>query len=139
MAVIREEGSGLVDVKGFRDLLVCQKAMALAARVYEATKEFPREEQFGLTGQLRRAAASVPANIAEGHARRYRRDFRSFLSMALGSVAEMQTHLELAQRLGYLPQSQDAPLLDEAEELTKMLYGLLRSLPPVDSRPETRP
>ena len=85
----------MTEIKSFRDLLVWQKAMQLVTDIYRVTRSFPKEEQFGLTTQLRRAAVSVPANIAEGQGRRHSREFDNFLSMALGSLAEVQTHLEI--------------------------------------------
>jgi four helix bundle protein len=116
-------------VKSFRDLLVWQKAMQLVTDVYQLSCCFPKEEQSGLTSQLRRAAVSVPANIAEGQARRHSREFRNFLSIALGSLAELQTHVEIGARLGYLRKAEMAPVWAQAEELAKMLHGLLRALP----------
>lgn len=119
--------------KGFRDLLAWQKAMDLVTAVYLATQVFPRHEQFGLITQARRAAISIPANIAEGQARRHRREFRQFLGVALGSLAELETHLELAHRLGYLKEAQAIPLLQQADEVAKILHGLLRALPASNS------
>jgi four helix bundle protein len=91
-----------IKIKSHRDLIAWQKAMVLVTDVYALTKEFPREEMYGLTSQIRRAAASVPANIAEGQGRCYGREFHQFLGNARGSLMELDTHLELAFRVGYL-------------------------------------
>ena len=125
-----EGRSQVAEIKSYRDLLVWQKAMDLVTEVYRVTKEFPKEERFGLTEQIRRAAVSLPANIAEGQGRRHRREFRNFLSIALGSLAELETHLEIARRLGYLTLEAYEALLCQTQELGRMVNGLLRSLPP---------
>ena len=89
------------DIQSYRDLTVWQLGMQITEDVYALTKSFPAEERFGLTSQLRRAAASVPANIAEGHARSSTKDFLRHLSIAIGSLAEVTTFLELAERLKF--------------------------------------
>jgi four helix bundle protein len=89
------------EIRNYRDLSVWQLGMDIAVRVYEATRDFPSDEKFGLTSQLRRAAASVPANIAEGHARSTTKDYLRYVSIAIGSLAETATFIELAGRLGF--------------------------------------
>jgi four helix bundle protein len=89
------------EIRNYRDLAVWQLGMDIALQVYQATKDFPTDERFGLTSQLRRAAASVPANIAEGHARSSTRDYLRYIAIAIGSLAETATFIELAGRLGY--------------------------------------
>jgi four helix bundle protein len=116
-----------MEIKSFRDLSVWQKAMTLVEDVYKLTEQFPRSEQFGLTIQLRRAAVSIPTNIAEGHARRTGY-FLNHLNIAVGSQAELQTQLELACRLRFVERSQVQPLLASAAEIAKMLHGLSASL-----------
>ena len=116
-----------MEIRSFRDLLVWQKAMTLVEDVYTLTEEFPRSEQFGLSIQLRRAAVSIPSNIAEGHARRTGY-FLNHLNMAVGSQAELQTQLELACRLRFVERSQVEPLLVAGAEIAKMLHGLSASL-----------
>ena len=115
-------------VQSFRDLRVWQASMKLATTVYQLTSDFPREEQYGLTSQLRRAAVSVPSNIAEGQGRLNTREFRQFLSVARGSNCELQTQLEIARALS-MGRSE---LLDDAESLShqvgKMLFKLLGSV-----------
>ena len=115
-------------IQSFRDLTVWQKGMDLAVRVYELTEGFPRSEMFGLTSQLRRAAASIPSNIAEGKAiggLGYPRHLR----IAHGSEAELQTQIELAQRLKFLTDADATALLSHASEVGRMLVALQRSLP----------
>lgn len=113
-------------MRDHRDLEVWQRAMDLAADVYQVTAKFPKGEQFGLCSQMRRAAVSVPSNISEGAARRTTRDFVAFLHTARGSLAELETQILLAARIG-LPICINVwtPKLDE---LGRLLNGLLRSL-----------
>jgi four helix bundle protein len=93
---------GKTSVKSYRDLEVWQKAMAMVVECYKITKQFPKDEIYGLTFQLRRAAVSIPANIAEGRERQHTREFVQHLSIAYGSLAELETHLQIAQRLNYI-------------------------------------
>ena len=111
----------------FRDLQVWQKSMVLAEGVYAFTKRCPRDEQYGLSSQLKRAATSIPANIAEGHARQTGH-YVQHLEIALGSEAELQTHLELALRLRLAHSSDVAKLAEAAAEIARMLNGLIASL-----------
>ena len=90
------------EVKSYQDLIVWQKAMDLVTEIYRITKNFPKEEIYGLTNQMRRAAISIPSNIAEGHARKSRAEYIRFLSIAQGSRAELETQILIAVRLGYL-------------------------------------
>jgi len=112
----------------FKNLIAWQKAMDLVDEVYEVTKTFPREEMFGLTSQLQRAAVSVASNIAEGQARFSTPDFRRFLRMARGSLAEVQTQLLVAERRRYLTSPKCRALEEHIEELARIINGLLRSL-----------
>jgi four helix bundle protein len=118
----------MATVRSYRDLDIWHKAMDLAVAVYQQTREYPKDEQFGLTAQTRRAATSVSANIAEGQARRHTREFRNFLSIALGSLAELETHLEMACRLEYMASGRLESLLSSSNELGRMIHGLRRSL-----------
>lgn len=115
-------------VQGFRDLLACQKSMLLVKQIYVTTRQFPRDEKFGLTSQMRRAAVSIPSNIAEGQARRSTGEFIQFISNAEGSVAELQTQLEIASDLGYCTASQKESVMGLVEEVRKMLNSLRRKL-----------
>ena len=116
------------DVKSYRDLLVWQRAMDLAVQTYELTRDFPREEQFGLMSQSRRAAASVAANIAEGYGRATRPAYLSFLRIARGSLKELETHVMLAVRVNLMPSENADALLDEADQLGRMLKALIVKL-----------
>jgi four helix bundle protein len=116
-------------VQSYRDLIAWQKAMDLAVRIYEATKSFPRDELYGLTSQMRRSAVSIPSNVAEGHARDSTKEFVYFLSIATGSLAELETQLLLAERLAFLESETARSRLDECTELGRILFGLKRSLP----------
>ena len=115
-------------VKDFRDLSVWQIAIDLAESVYGLAAHYPKSEVYGLSSQLQRAAVSVPSNIAEGHARESTKEFLRFLSVAQGSLAELETQLILSERLKYLERDQLAPLLEKARELGRMLHGLQRAL-----------
>jgi four helix bundle protein len=114
-------------VKSFRDLLVWQKAMDLADAVYSATAGFPRDEMFGLRSQVRRAAVSIPSNIAEGRAAGAGR-FLHHIRIALGSEAELQTQVELALRRSYLQPDRARALLNDASEVGRMLHALRSGL-----------
>jgi four helix bundle protein len=114
--------------QSYRELIAWQKAMKLVTEIYQATKTFPIEERYGLSNQLRRAAVSVPSNIAEGQARFSGKDFHRFLSMSRGSLVEIETQLQIAMNLGYLKLSDGAALLDETAELGRILNGLLASI-----------
>jgi four helix bundle protein len=110
----------------FRKLVVWQKAIALVTEIYRTTQSFPGDERFGLTAQLRRAAVSVPSNIAEGQGRLSKGEFRQFLGHAKGSLCEVETQLVIANNLGYLPHPE--PLLENLHEVARLLNGLLNSL-----------
>lgn len=115
-------------VKSYRDLIVWQKAIALAEQVYKQTAGFPREEIYGLTAQTRRASVSVPANIAEGYGRDQTGGYIQFLRVAQGSARELETHVILASRLGFFDSEVAAHLLANCEEVSKMLRSLIRAL-----------
>jgi four helix bundle protein len=115
-------------IRDFRDLLVWQKAIRFAKQVDVLTRPFPKEERFGLTSQLRRAAVSVSSNIAEGHARQGR-EFAHFLSVARGSLAECQSQLYLAVELEYLTPAQITEPQDLAAEIHRMAASLASKLP----------
>lgn len=104
--------------------------MDLAEAIYLLTRGFPREERFGLTSQIRRAATSVPANIAEGYGRGTRPAYASFVRIAQGSLKELETHLMLAARVGCCSVASSEPLLSEADEIGRMLRALLNKLSP---------
>jgi four helix bundle protein len=113
---------------GHSNLVVWQKAMTLAGEIYAATSAFPRQETFGLTSQLRRAVVSIPSNIAEGAARSTTRDLLSFLHVARGSQAEVETQLRLAGKFGYVDERTLARLLDRTDEVGRLLTAMIHAL-----------
>ncbi len=115
-------------VESYRDLLVWRKGMETAKQVYALTRTFPADEKFGLTAQMRRAAVSIPSNIAEGQARRTTGEFVQSLSYAEGSVAELATQLLLSVDLGFLSAEEAAATLTLLDEIRRMLNGLRRKL-----------
>ena len=112
----------------YRDLLVWQRAMELVKEIYRATKSFPKEEVYGLTAQIRRAAIAVPSNIAEGKGRYSTADVNHFLVQARGSLYELETQVLIATDLKYLSEAESKKLLDSSDEVAKLLNGLIRSL-----------
>ena len=121
-------------VNGYRDLLVWERAMGLVAEAYRATEGFPKEEKYGLAQQLRRAAVSVPSNIAEGHGRDHLGDYLRHLSIANGSLMEFETQILIAGRMGYVRQEEEGRILMQAKEVGKMLSGLTQALKKRNSR-----
>lgn len=115
-------------VRSYRELDVWKKALDLVQRVYTSSREFPAEERFGITSQLRRAAVSVPSNIAEGAERPGKREFLHYLGVARGSLGELETLALIAQRLGYVSGRAAEELLKDADEIGRMLRGLRRAL-----------
>lgn len=115
-------------IRSYRDLTVWQKSLDLTQALYARTKSFPKEEIYGLTSQMRRCAVSVPSNIAEGHARNSTKEFLHFLGISQGSLAELETQIEIAARLTYLTPQYRAELFQLSEEIGKMLRALIRSL-----------
>jgi four helix bundle protein len=111
----------------YRDLVAWQKAMVLAVDVYRASRAFPRDELYGLTSQLRRAAVAVPSKIAEGQARYSRQEFHHFLNHARGFLAELETQIMLARELDCLQKKEADDLLSGAAELGRILNGLTAS------------
>lgn len=121
---------GAVPLKDFRELRVWQAAMQLVTLIYRQTSKLPSSENFGLTSQMRRAAVSVPSNVAEGYCRDSTKDYLRLLSIAQGSLGELETQIELAERLGYWSASEAAPLLTEAQSVARLLHALRNSLAP---------
>ena len=116
------------EIRHYRDLLVWQKALVLVEHVYSASRAWPNDERFGLISQVRRAAVSVPSNTAEGCSRRSTGSFLQFLSISRGSLAEVETQLILAERLGYLDPTNLTTLLSSADEISRMLASLIGKL-----------
>jgi len=115
-------------LRNYKDLIVWQKAMDLVSDVYRVTANFPREEVYGLTNQLRRSAVSVPSNIAEGQGRATKGEFIQFLCHSRGSLLELETQVLIASSLGYLNTQQQQVLQTNVTEVARMLNGLLSSL-----------
>lgn len=122
-------------IPDYRGLIVWQKAMDLVTRCYRASQSFPDDERFGITSQLRRVAMSVPANIAEGSGRGTRKAFANYLWIANGSLRELETHLTVAERLGYLSAEAVREAMSRTSEIGRLLVGLRRSL----KRPKRNP
>jgi four helix bundle protein len=112
-------------VRSYRDLIAWQKAIELVTEIYRATQSFPDSERFGLTSQLRRAAVSVPSNIAEGHVRQSTGEFKQFLGHARGSLLEGETQIFIARNLGYFSQERSTNLIKRTEEAGRILNGLI--------------
>jgi four helix bundle protein len=122
-------------INSYRDLRVWQESMALAESCYRLTRGFPREETFGMSSQIRRAAASVPANVAEGYGRENTRTFVQYLRIAQGSLKEVETHLLLAQRVGLVAQTDVEAPMGQCEAIGKMLRSFIRSLQKKAAKP----
>ena len=117
-----------MSLQHYRELIVWQKAINFVESVYRTTDDFPKTEIYGLISQIRRAAVSIPSNIAEGQGRSTTRDFLHFLSMSQGSLMEVETQITIAERLGYIKKQQETILLESAAEIGRLLNGLCRSL-----------
>ncbi len=118
----------MTEIRSYRDLRVWKEAMDLAVECYDLTRGFPREEAFGMTSQIRRAAASVPANIAEGYGRNSTGQYVQFLRTAQGSLKELETHLLLTARVELVEQDEIEPLLKRADDIGRMLQSLAKSV-----------
>ncbi len=115
-------------IKSFRDLFIWQKSMNLVTVIYEVSSKFPSQEMYGLTSQIRRCAISIPSNIAEGYGRNSTGDYKRFLQIAVGSLFEFQTQIEIAFNLHYLSKEVFDDLLRTCNDLDKMLYSLIQKL-----------
>ncbi len=124
----QKAANGKQNVKSYKDLLVWQKGITLVKRIYQLTQTFPDAERFGLVSQMRRAAVSIPSNIAEGQARHTRKEFIQFISHSEGSVAELETQVILAVELGYCGLADTQEITNLTTELSKMLDSLRRKL-----------
>jgi four helix bundle protein len=122
------QGATRVRTRHFRELIAWQKAMLLARKVYAFTAELPKSEQFGLVSQMRRCSVSAPSNIAEGHGRLTDRGFRVFLAQARGSVFELETQLQLAADFHFCAEAAAQGLMDDCNEVARIINGLLKKL-----------
>lgn len=116
------------EIKTYRDLFVWQKSMALVTDIYLASKEFPASETYGLTSQLRRSAVSIPSNIAEGYGRKSTGDYKRFLQIAVASLFELQTQIEICFNLNYINKNLFEILLNKTNELDRMLSALITKI-----------
>ena len=115
-------------ITSYRDLIVWQKAMKLVIAIYEATNHFPKSELYTLTSQIRRAAISIPSNIAEGFTRRHNKEYKQFLYVALGSCAELETKIEISSNLNFITSSQKENLLEKTNHFSRMITNLIKCL-----------
>jgi four helix bundle protein len=118
----------LEDIKTYRDLIVWQKAMLLVTLVYRVTSQFPKSELYGLVSQARRSAVSIPSNIAEGYGRNSTNDYLRFLRIANGSLYEMQTQIEIAVNLGYIPRDSFNKIYEDSREIERMLSSMIKKI-----------
>ncbi len=131
---IPDQESGRPSIRSYRDLTVWQDAMDLVVQIYSLTKSLPDDERFGLTSQLRRAAVSIPSNIAEGWGRNRTGEYIQHLRYASGSLREVETQLLIANRVGFLSEDEVSPALKSCDEISRMLRALIRSLEKSDRR-----
>lgn len=122
-------------INSFKELIVWQKSMELVRIIYKQTKLFPREEVYGITSQMRRAAISVPSNIAEGYARKSRKEYVQFYSIAYGSILELETQLILVRDFGYIKDKEFKEAEDILHEVAKMLHVMLIRLKELNAKP----
>lgn len=115
-------------MKTFRDLLIWQKAMALVTHTYSVTTNFPKDEQFGLTSQIRRCSVSIPSNVAEGFGRGTNKDYYRFLTISIGSLFEFQTQIEIAYNLKYISETEFNTIFENSRELERMLSSFMNKI-----------
>ena len=115
-------------IKNFKDLKIWQKSMELAKAIYQATDAFPAKETYGIISQMRRSAVSAPSNIAEGFIRRHNKEYKQFLYIALGSLAELETQVLLSEELGFLKKDKNKDIQADINELNKMTMSLIKCL-----------
>jgi four helix bundle protein len=118
----------MAKVNSYRDLIIWQKSMSLVTEIYTLTRSFPKEELYGLSNQLRRCAVSIPSNIAEGYGRNSTGDYRRFLKIAAGSLFELQTQVEIAFNLNYMPAERFEDVFEKAKELDRMILSLIKKI-----------
>jgi len=115
-------------VNNLKDLKIWKIAIELVKKVYMASSKLPKEETYGLTSQMRRSAISIPSNVAEGFRRQHNNEFRQFLYVALGSCAELETQVIIAEELGYIDKSQTSPLFEDLDYICRMTSNLIKTL-----------
>jgi len=112
-------------MSNFRNLMIWQKSMSLTTKIYKSTKNFPKEEIFALTSQIRRSSVSIPSNIAEGFGRDSNKEYLRFLNISIGSLFEMQTQLEIAKNIDYLNEEEFNTLYEDSREIERMLVSFI--------------
>ncbi len=117
-----------MEIKSYRDLRVWQAAMDLSVRIYRLSQDFPKQETYGLTSQMRRAVITIPSRIAEGHTREHLKDYLHLVGLAQATLAELETQVQLSGRLGYLAEEAVGQTLEQAESLGRQLYALRNAL-----------
>jgi four helix bundle protein len=115
-------------IENFKDLKIWQKGIDLAKTIYKITESFPAKETYGIVGQMRRSVVSVPSNIAEGFMRRHNKEYRQFLYIALGSLAELETQVIISEQLGFLNKEESSKIQTNIDEIDKMTTGLIKCL-----------
>lgn len=115
-------------IKNFKDLKIWQKGIELAKEIYQITQSFPSAEKYGIVSQMRRSVVSIPSNIAEGFMRRHNKEYKQFLYITLGSLAELETQIILSDQLGFLRNAQSNGIQVNIDELNKMVTGLIKCL-----------
>ncbi len=115
-------------IKSYKDLNIWKRSIGLVEEIYKITQNFPKEEMYGLTSQLRRSAVSIPSNIAEGFTRFHNKEYRQFLYISLGSCAELNTQIIISSHLSYLSSEKAERILNEIDEISKMIMGLIKKI-----------
>ena len=115
-------------IKRYRDLDIWKKGIELVKDIYKSTEKFPKQEMYGLVGQMRRSAISIPSNVAEGFRRYHNREYKQFLYVSLGSCAELETQITIAKELKYMKQDKEAVLLEKLDHICRMISNLLKKL-----------
>lgn len=115
-------------IKTYRDLKIWQQSMELVTAIYKATSQFPEEEKYGLTSQLRRSSVSIPSNISEGFGRNSQGDFKRFVNISMGSLFELQTQIEVAKNLEFIPEEAFEKLYNDTREIERMMSSFIRTL-----------
>lgn len=118
----------MTTIKNYKDLIIWQKSIMLVKIIYQITQSFPKEEQYGITNQLRRCAVSIPSNIAEGYGRNSTNDYIRFLQIATGSLYELETQVEISFQLNYMTQLQKDEVFNLCTEIDKMIYSLIQKI-----------
>ena len=128
IAITQRPGASQKAVKTFRDLAIWRKGLSLVKAIYQKTGSFPKDELYGLVSQMRRAAVSIPSNIAEGYRRRHAKEFQQFLNITLGSLGELETQILVSSELSYLTAENEGFLLEEIDHLTRMVISLSKKV-----------